>query len=581
MTQVSRPQAGRRTTYPDAGPYTADEWAALFMHSFIGDDGTASERAALRGVIPTVDSKLVVTNTGGAVIRVATGAAWVEGYFHLNDANVDTTVSTPAANRNDRVVLVQNKTNVAYDGTPDYGGAVLECPDDLTDYEGTDSVPAYSCRLAILTGVVGGAARNLTQDADIWMIELASYTIDNGGNISSLTDQREFAEIQKIVGVVAADANTDKDALIIGAEVDDTGVASGAFGVAIRAMLDDAGGTLQDAGRLVFAWKTATAGAEVSSWKLYTQYIGNNVISGVIVAPGTASPDGNTRGNGAVDWQGSRTNATEVASGLLSTISGGNDNTASASYSTVGGGTDNVSSGQQSTVAGGSNCTATQTGSTVAGGSNNDATGGSAAIAGGSNNDASALRAFVGAGDGNVASGQSSVICGGEENNATVIYSCVPGGYRASADLYGQVAHASGRFAADGDAQGTIQLVARCTTAGGGVATTLYLDGAGASQTIVIPADTAWTYDILVVAMRQNAAAVHSSHKRGVIYRDNAGNTTQFSTTGVIVEQAGGGTTTVDTPGGADESLRIQFTDDGANVYRAVATIRLVQVSYP
>ena len=95
-----------------------------------------------------------------------------------------------------------------------------------------------------------------------------------------------------------------------------------------------------------------------------------------------------------------------------------------------------------------------------------------------------------------------------------------------------------------------------------------------------IPADTAWTYDILVVAMAQNAAAVHSSRAYGVIYRDNANSTALASASGVIVEQAGGCTTAV-TADDVNEALQIGFTDDSANVFRVVATVRLAQVSFP
>lgn len=197
MTQISRPQAGRQTSYPDAGGYTASQWARIFATVFLLDETT-------EGVLKHL-SELAVSNPSGKTIRVASGAALCRGYWFANEdqttpanaSNVDFSPTTPAAARTDKVVLVENNTDSAYDGTADYGSAVLEFPTDLTDYESTSSVPAHSCRLAILTGVAGGAARSLTQDVaidgDIWMIELARYDISSGGAVSSLTDYREYA----------------------------------------------------------------------------------------------------------------------------------------------------------------------------------------------------------------------------------------------------------------------------------------------------------------------------------------------------------------------------------------------------
>jgi len=62
---------------------------------------------------------------------------------------------------------------------------------------------------------------------------------------------------------------------------------------------------------------------------------------------------GNARGGRAVDWQLFRDVNSQVASGILSTISGGRSNTAGAPFSTVCGGRGNTASGTESTVCGG------------------------------------------------------------------------------------------------------------------------------------------------------------------------------------------------------------------------------------
>ena len=207
MTQVSRPQGGKYTDgYHDAGGYTSEQWARIFSILFTLNEET-------EGVVKHL-SDLAVTNPLDTVIRVASGAALVRGRLFINEdqdnpassSNVDFTVDPPATgSRIDRVVLVQNNTDYDYDGTPDYSAAVLQIPDDTSDYEyGTSfvvasGIPPHTCRLALLLGdeSSGGAMRALTQDAsviagDIWMLELARYTINSAGAIT-LTDVRDYA----------------------------------------------------------------------------------------------------------------------------------------------------------------------------------------------------------------------------------------------------------------------------------------------------------------------------------------------------------------------------------------------------
>jgi len=207
MTQTSRPQSGKYSDgYHDAGGYTSEQWARIFSILLTLNEQT-------EGVVKHL-SDLAVTNPLDTVIRVASGAALVRGRPFTNedqddpadDSDVDFTVDPPATgSRIDRVVLVQNSTDYDYDGTPDYGAAVLQIPDDTSDYEyGTSfvvasGIPPHACRLALLLGdeSSGGAMRALTQDAsliagDIWMLELARYTIDSAGAIT-LTDMRDYA----------------------------------------------------------------------------------------------------------------------------------------------------------------------------------------------------------------------------------------------------------------------------------------------------------------------------------------------------------------------------------------------------
>jgi hypothetical protein len=588
MAQNSRPMPDNCASYPtsDAGPYSGDEWRERIALPTVGDENTSGERAQLRGVLPTVWDKLVVTNPSGKNIVVDNGAAIVNGNVFVHDPNdAPTSITfqptTPAANRIDKVVVVLNNTNVTYNTN-------LEFPTDLTDYNATSSVEPYSVRLAILTGVVGGAARALVQTTNYWMIEIARYTINNVGTIASGPDDyREFANIEKVVGVHSDDDDQIEDALILGVMTDDSVGGGVGMGVSILFKIEDDLGNYDEAARIAARWTDANSGSEDSRFEFRTVAGAVDNLSCVIESPATASAaDGNQRGSGAVDLQGYRAAAAEVAAGDFSVIGGGQENQIGASndHCVISGGEDNVISGagDNNTIGGGINNSIAGDEATVAGGNLNTIAAGSISgtVGGGGTNTITAGTGGTIAGGFNntITDGDGATISGGGYNELDADYATIPGGLEGSVDLYGQVATASGHFAADGDAQGTIQMVARTTTAGGGAATTLYLDGA--AQRMTVPASSAWTYDILVIAISQNAGAIHSSRAYGLIERDNANNTTLVSATGVVVEQAAGCTTTV-TADNVNEALQIQFTDDGVSVFRVVATIRLAQVTYP
>jgi hypothetical protein len=99
--------------------------------------------------------------------------------------------------------------------------------------------------------------------------------------------------------------------------------------------------------------------------------------TGALQAQATTSSavGGNARGANAVDWLTSRTAASQVASGALSVIAGGNRNTASGIVAFVGGGTDQVASGVNTFVGGGQNNTASLNFATICGGRANTAAG--------------------------------------------------------------------------------------------------------------------------------------------------------------------------------------------------------------
>jgi hypothetical protein len=153
MTQTSYPWAGEVTG--DAGPYTDDQWTDMFRKFFLRDRD-------VEGIIPGYLNGLHVTGVASPV-AVNTGGAIVDGKFYENDASVNVTVPTPAAQT--RVDLI-----------------VLE-----------KDFAAQTVRIARHAGSEGAGAPSPTQtDGTTWEIVLAEASITTGGVIT-LTDRRKNA----------------------------------------------------------------------------------------------------------------------------------------------------------------------------------------------------------------------------------------------------------------------------------------------------------------------------------------------------------------------------------------------------
>lgn len=153
MTQKSFVWAGIALGDADQAPYDADEWSDIWNILFIRDN---TDQGYIEGYL----NELIVSNTAGTTIRVATGAALVDGTFYENDANIDTQIDVPAVStRIDRVVLRK-------------------------------SWAAQTVRVAFLTGAEGGGAPTLTQtDGVTWEISLAQVSITTG-SVITITDER-------------------------------------------------------------------------------------------------------------------------------------------------------------------------------------------------------------------------------------------------------------------------------------------------------------------------------------------------------------------------------------------------------
>lgn len=134
----------------------------------------------------------------------------------------------------------------------------------------------------------------------------------------------------------------------------------------------------------------------------------------------------NARGESSVDFQVTRSAATQVASGAGAALIAGANNTASGADSFVGTGTGNISSGARS------------------------------ATVSGENNTSSGVCSFVGSGSGNQSGGNYTVAPGGQGNICNGTSSWSPGGTFGLATHWASGAWASGRFGSTGDTQSIV-----------------------------------------------------------------------------------------------------------------------------
>uniref|UniRef100_A0A6M3KCC2 Peptidase S74 domain-containing protein n=1 Tax=viral metagenome TaxID=1070528 RepID=A0A6M3KCC2_9ZZZZ len=193
---------------------------------------------------------------------------------------------------------------------------------------------------------------------------------------------------------------------------------SAADGVPLRAAYVDTSGKLAATGAATFDSTVGTSDAisiRFNGGATNAVTLDNLNNGSLLLSPGTggaiqASSSGNARGVEARDWQTSRTADTMVASGVLSVITGGKDNTASGLYAGVFASHNSTASGARSsaviagssctssnyqTLAKGSSCQATGNGSTALGGTSLVASGDSATAIGGAKGTASGEGAML------------------------------------------------------------------------------------------------------------------------------------------------------------------------------------------
>lgn len=269
-----------------------------------------------------------------------------------------------------------------------------------------------------------------------------------------------------------------------------------------------------------------------------------------------------------------------TSSGYASTIGGGHNNTSGpTSTTTVCGGYSNTASNTRATVCGGQSNTASGTGSFVGGGQSNTASNTRATVSGGTSNTASATNSVVSGGQSNTSSGTQSAVGGGRSNTASGTYSTVPGGNRGKSTRHGELSHAAGFFASDGDAQHSI-LVARRTTTNATSNQVLFLDNSSAR--LILPAKTAWTFSVKISAYNDTDGEGGWWIIRGGIRRNGSNGTALIgsliteSGTDTSLNSASASVVADDT----NEALEIRVTGVASKNIRWVAVVDISQVSY-
>ncbi len=177
-----------------------------------------------------------------------------------------------------------------------------------------------------------------------------------------------------------------------------------------------------------------------------------------------------------------------------------------------------------------------------------------------------------------VSSGTNAIAVGsGSNSSGSNSFSVGPG---ANATMYGQRAYANGVFSSSGDAQFGIYIL-RCITIDA-TPTEMFLDGAAATQRIILPPFSVFSFTITVVARRTDATDGASSYEfKGIAKRDSTASTISFI--GVPSKTIIGeintnwdAILTVDTTNG---SLKISSTGQAGKTIRWVAVVNTTEVT--
>jgi hypothetical protein len=151
-------------------------------------------------------------------------------------------------------------------------------------------------------------------------------------------------------------------------------------------------------------------------------------------------------------------------------------------------------------------------------------------------------------------------------------------GYQAVSSVRGKGAYASGRFAADGDAQGGKFILRADTTDATATVLTTDNSAAGSDDQIVAASDTCITFDGTITAMQNGAQAYASWRIEGLLVND--GGTTTLANSAITVIQNSSGWGMALSADNTNNALAITCTGEASHNIRWVANIRTTEVTY-
>jgi hypothetical protein len=284
--------------------------------------------------------------------------------------------------------------------------------------------------------------------------------------------------------------------------------------------------------------------------------------------PDNTATGGNKRGSGAVDLQFSHILNSRVASGINSFAVGSGCSATNTNSMAMGNG--NQVTGGESIGIGASNAVSGANSAAI--GLLNNSSGQSSITLGQSN--AASNNRSVAIGFNNTSSGSETSIAIGNANTANATYSQAFG-FQSLSSRYAQQSHASGQFAAVGDAQSVRFVVRNKTTTNSAV--TLFLDGS--STRLTVPSGRILHAQVTLVGSKNDGAAV-ASYMRQVTIKNVAGTTSLVGTVNTIGTDEAAGTSIAITADDTNDALQIAVTGITSETWRWVAVVEGAELAF-
>jgi len=286
--------------------------------------------------------------------------------------------------------------------------------------------------------------------------------------------------------------------------------------------------------------------------------------------PNGAASGGNARGVNAVDLQLLRETASQVASGAQSFV---------VNYSNTASGQASAAFGYASTA---SAFAAFACGNSAAGGSyafscgqngGTGASGANSAVVGGTSNRSTQTSAITLGGSTNTADATNAVAAG--DNTYCPGNTAFGIGQRALGDRLRMFAHASGQFAAFGDAQRVRFVMRNKTTTNSAVE--LFLDGSATRLTI--PSGKVLGLTINICGISSTGAAV-AHYMRQYALKNVSGTTSEVYAPITIGTDNAAGTSIALSASDAADALVVSVTGTASTIWRWVASVDAVEITF-